>query len=102
MFIATVVSSEEEDEVLFSNSWAVEVKGGPRAAEALASKHGCLYKGQVSDCALEEELDINAHMQVFGDYYHFVHYTSPLQTRRKRDLLHPLHHILKAEKQVLF
>lgn len=40
------VFSREED---YSNSWAVEVKGGHPAADALAIKHGFINKGQVTD-----------------------------------------------------
>ena len=40
------VSAKEE---VYSNSWAVEVKGGHHVADALAKKHGFINKGQVSD-----------------------------------------------------
>lgn len=36
----------EEDHV-FSNSWAVEVKGGSYIADQLAKKHGFINKGLV-------------------------------------------------------
>ncbi len=35
------------DEALFSNSWAVEVTGGPEEADRLARKHGFSNRGQV-------------------------------------------------------
>ena len=34
-------------EAVFSNSWAVEVKGGHHVANELARKHGFINKGQV-------------------------------------------------------
>ncbi len=40
------VSSKEE---VYSNSWAVEVKGGHHVADATARKHGFTNKGQVCD-----------------------------------------------------
>ena len=39
------VSAKEE---VYSNSWAVEVRGGHHVADALAKKHGFINKGQVS------------------------------------------------------
>ena len=36
-----------EEEVVFSNSWAVEVKGGSYLADQLAEKHGFINKGLV-------------------------------------------------------
>ena len=38
---------ETDSKQLYSNSWAVELKGGPQAAQELARKHGFIYKGQV-------------------------------------------------------
>ena len=35
----------------YTNSWAVEVRGGPEAAHALASKHGFVNHGQVRGTA---------------------------------------------------
>ena len=32
----------------YSNSWAVEVRGGPEVANELARKHGFVNRGQVS------------------------------------------------------
>lgn len=36
-----------EEETVFSNSWAVEVKGGSHVADQLAEKHGFINKGLV-------------------------------------------------------
>ena len=33
---------------LYTNSWAVQMDGGPSAAETLAAKYGFINKGQVS------------------------------------------------------
>lgn len=41
------VISCEEDTSVFSNSWAVEVKGGLHIANQLAEKHGFINKGMV-------------------------------------------------------
>lgn len=38
-----------EDDTVFSNSWAVEVKGGSHVADQLAEKHGFVNKGMVSE-----------------------------------------------------
>lgn len=45
-FLCTCVSSASKEEV-YSNSWAVEVKGGHHIADALAKKHGFTNKGIV-------------------------------------------------------
>lgn len=37
------------EEVVFSNSWAVEILGGPEAADEIAKKHGFINKGQVRE-----------------------------------------------------
>ena len=36
-----------EEEMVFSNSWAIEVKGGSHVADQLAEKHGFINKGLV-------------------------------------------------------
>lgn len=36
-----------EEQSVFSNSWAVEVKGGLRVADQLAEKHGFINRGLV-------------------------------------------------------
>ncbi len=36
-----------DDKPRYTNDWAVEVRGGPEAADALASNHGFLNRGQV-------------------------------------------------------
>ncbi len=38
----------EDEQVFFSNSWGVEVAGGPEVAIEIAKKHGFVNKGQVS------------------------------------------------------
>ncbi len=38
----------EQDEIFYSNSWAVEVSGGADFADILANKHGFINRGQVS------------------------------------------------------
>ena len=38
-----------EDHHLFSNSWAVEIKGGSHVADQLAEKHGFINRGQVGE-----------------------------------------------------
>ena len=42
-----------EEETVFSNSWAVEVKGGGHVADRLAEKHGFINKGLVRKTLLE-------------------------------------------------
>lgn len=39
--------SVSEEDILFSNSWAVEVRGGSNVAEQVARRHGFVNKGQV-------------------------------------------------------
>ena len=34
--------------IRYSNSWAVEIRGGPEAADEMAQKHGFVNHGQVS------------------------------------------------------
>lgn len=48
-FILSLIVLGTGDEHLFSNSWAVEVRGGHDAAEKLAKKHGFVNRGQVGD-----------------------------------------------------
>ena len=43
--LLTAIASEEKPR--YTNSWAVEVHGGPEAADALASKYGFINRGQV-------------------------------------------------------
>ena len=50
--IACLTSLVSSDGALFSNSWAVEIKGGPDVADMLARKHGFANRGQVSVCVL--------------------------------------------------
>ena len=38
---------EEEEEVIYSNSWAVKVTGGAENARRIAEKHGFVHVGQV-------------------------------------------------------
>jgi len=45
-----------DEEVFFSNSWAVEVAGGVVAANEIARKHGFINKGQVSKIRAERLL----------------------------------------------
>ena len=44
------------EEVLFSNSWAVEVGGGADIADRVARSHGFVNKGQVRYCTCREWL----------------------------------------------
>ena len=46
--ITFLITLGVSDDVLFSNSWAVEVRGGPEVADDLARKHGFVNRGQVS------------------------------------------------------
>ena len=49
LFFSSVFSGSVgvEEEAVFSNSWAVEVKGGRHVADRLAEKHGFINKGLV-------------------------------------------------------
>lgn len=44
------------EEVLFSNSWAVEVRGGASVADRIAESHGFINRGQVSHTILRHSL----------------------------------------------
>ena len=50
--ICVVAEAKEKDR--FSNSWAVEVRGGAEKAEELALKHGFSNLGQVSNYLLNQ------------------------------------------------
>ena len=47
VFVVLVGLGWCEEENVFSNSWAVEVKGGSHVADQLAEKHGFINKGPV-------------------------------------------------------
>ena len=47
VFYLVGFSVTTEEEALFSNSWAVEIRGGHVIADRLASKHGFVNRGQV-------------------------------------------------------
>lgn len=47
VFMSSLIILQTGGEHLFSNSWAVEVRGGQGAADELAKKHGFVNKGQV-------------------------------------------------------
>ena len=49
IFVLVQVGLCEEEDHLFSNSWAIEVKGGSGVADHLAEKHGFINKGLVSE-----------------------------------------------------
>ena len=46
-YLLLVVTVGADDDVLFSNSWAVEIRGGPEMADLLARKHGFANRGLV-------------------------------------------------------
>ena len=46
VFAATAAATKGR---LYTNSWAVEVRGGTEKAEELAHRHGFVNLGQVSD-----------------------------------------------------
>lgn len=48
LILVTSRFSLGEDTVLFSNSWAVEIRGGVGVADRIARRHGFINKGQVS------------------------------------------------------
>ena len=112
LFFSSVFSGSVgvEEETVFSNSWAVEVKGGRHVADRLAEKHGFINKGLVRKTPSESltlslwysfDHDINI-FQVgsLEDVYHFVHRESPSRVSRSLSSLHPKHHDLVAEEQV--
>ena len=41
------VLSEEEEDAIYSNSWAVEVTGSIEVAQKIAEKHGFVHVGKV-------------------------------------------------------
>ena len=44
----TAAQQLEEQVVRYSNTWAVEVRGGAEEADALAQKHGLINRGPVA------------------------------------------------------
>ena len=48
VFVLSFCVCSCEEEVVFSNSWAVEAKGGSHLADRLAEKHGFVNQGLVS------------------------------------------------------
>lgn len=47
MMLMLSAARGEEEEDIYSNSWAVEVAGGVEAARKIAEKHGFVHMGQV-------------------------------------------------------
>lgn len=47
VFVATAPGNSHATGARYSSSWAVEVRGGSTAADALAHKHGFVNLGQV-------------------------------------------------------
>lgn len=48
IFVAAAPGNSDATGARYSNSWAVEVRGGSAAADALAHKHGFVNLGQVN------------------------------------------------------
>ena len=46
--LAETAAEQQPQVVRYSNTWAVEVRGGAEEADALAQKHGLINRGQVS------------------------------------------------------
>lgn len=46
--LLTCIFRASSEDVLFSNSWAVEVRGGSGLADRIATRQGFINKGQVS------------------------------------------------------
>ena len=46
-FAETAARQQDTQVVRYSNTWAVEVRGGAEEADALAQKHGLINRGQV-------------------------------------------------------
>ena len=96
------------EETVFTNSWAVEVKGGSHVADQLAEKHGFINKGlvkrlQVTLYSLLTVLCLFLALLQVGsleNMYHFVHSESPSRVTRSASSLHPKHRDLVAEEQV--
>ena len=45
--LAETATQQQTQVVRYSNTWAVEVRGGAEEADALAQKHGLINRGQV-------------------------------------------------------
>lgn len=59
------LSPYRDERPLYTNSWAVEVTGGPEAADRLARKHGLHNLGQVGCSLIRESLP--CWLQVAGE-----------------------------------
>ena len=46
--LAEMAAEQQTQVVRYSNTWAVEVRGGAEEADALAEKHGLINRGQVN------------------------------------------------------
>uniref|UniRef100_A0A7N6FB87 P/Homo B domain-containing protein n=1 Tax=Anabas testudineus TaxID=64144 RepID=A0A7N6FB87_ANATE len=55
--VLVLLTAELIDAEVYTNTWAVEINGGPEEASRIARKHGFINLGNV-----------------FGDYYHFRHH----------------------------
>ena len=47
--LAEAVAQQQKRVVFYSNTWAVKVAGGTEEADALASRHGLINRGQVNN-----------------------------------------------------
>ena len=50
--LAETAAQQQTQVVRYSNTWAVEVRGGAEEADALAQKHGLINRGQVKTFGL--------------------------------------------------
>ena len=59
---------------VYRNSWAVQVRGGPRIAEEVAFRHGLVNKGKVSRFIVAQRPLKTTHVQIGNteNYYHFA------------------------------
>ena len=56
--VARAWAHDESEDDIYSNSWAVEIVGGPEAAQKIAEKHGFIHVGKVRN--LSNQLTVTA------------------------------------------
>uniref|UniRef100_A0A3Q1J9K3 P/Homo B domain-containing protein n=1 Tax=Anabas testudineus TaxID=64144 RepID=A0A3Q1J9K3_ANATE len=80
--VLVLLTAELIDAEVYTNTWAVEINGGPEEASRIARKHGFINLGNV-----------------FGDYYHFRHHAV---VKRALSGHKGMHIRLQKEPQVLW
>ncbi len=57
LLLLSVLGDTTDDDVIYTNSWAVQIDGDSEMADAIAASHGFINKGQVREREGEREIE---------------------------------------------